>query len=73
MKNYFILTDENGKVISWNKLVEDLLSMSHDDLYMKPVEALYPPEEWKRIQSEYMKNAGIKRRIETKIIRKVII
>lgn len=65
-----ILTDENGKIISWNKLVGDLLHMGHDDLYMKPVESLYPPEEWQKIHPEYIQKEGIKQRIETKIVRK---
>jgi len=37
---------------------------------MKPVSSLYPSEEWERIQSEYVKDVGIKRRIETRVVRK---
>jgi len=65
-----ILTDENGNIISWNKYVEDLLSMGYEDLNMKPVSSLYPPEEWDKIQARYDHAHGIKQRVETKIVRK---
>ncbi|UCD14269.1 MAG: PAS domain S-box protein [Thermoplasmatales archaeon] len=64
-----IFTDEHRRIISWNKLVENLLNMDHDDLNMKPVEALYHPEEWEKIQSECVQDGEIKRCIETKIYR----
>ena len=64
-----ILTDENGHIVSWNKFAENLLNMGHDDLNMKPVEVLYPPEEWEKTQSS-VQDGKIKGRIETKINRK---
>ncbi len=65
-----ILTNENGEIISWNKLVEELLGMQAEDLLMKRVETLYPPDEWNKIYKEYVEEIGIKKRIETKILRK---
>ena len=65
-----ILTDEQRRIVSWNKVVEDLLSMTYDDLHLKSVESLYPPDEWNKIQTEYQQQAGIKHRVETKIVRK---
>ena len=65
-----ILTDESGKIISWNKLVEELLSMGRYELERRPVESLYPADEWEKIHAEYVHDEGIKRRIETKVIRK---
>jgi PAS domain S-box-containing protein len=65
-----ILTDNEGRIISWNKLVEDLLQISHDDVYLKSVESLYPPEEWEKIRLEYHHEKGIKHRLETKILKK---
>ena len=64
-----ILTDENGHIVSWNKFAENLLNMGHDDLNMKPVEVLYPPEEWEKTQSS-VQDGKIKGRIETKVNRK---
>lgn len=64
-----ILTDENGHIISWNKFAENLLNMGHDDLNMKPVEVLYPPEEWEKTQSS-VQDGKIKGCIETKVNRK---
>ena len=53
------LTDENERIILWNKYTENLLGMNKDDLYMKPVELLYPPEEWRRIRSENVRQKGM--------------
>jgi PAS domain S-box-containing protein len=64
-----ILTDENGQIISWNKFAENLLNMRHDDLNMKPVETIYPPEEWVKTQSS-IHDGKIKGCIETKVDRK---
>lgn len=64
-----ILTDENGQIISWNKFVENLLNMGHDDLNMKPVETIYPPEEWEKTQSN-IQDGKIIGCIETKVYRK---
>jgi len=64
------LTDENEKIVSWNKFAENLLGMDKDDLYMKPVKSLYPPEEWKRIRSENIRKKGMQHSLETVILRK---
>jgi PAS domain S-box-containing protein len=65
-----VLTNEDHKIVSWNHLVEELLNMRYEDLYLKPVQTLYPPEEWERIQQQYGKDDTRKQRIETKILRK---
>ena len=64
------LTDENERIILWNKYTENLLGMNKDDLYMKPVELLYPPEEWRRIRSENVRRKGMQHHLETKMVRK---
>jgi len=64
------LTDENERIILWNKYTENLLGMNKDDLYMKPVELLYPPEEWGRIRSENVRQKGMQHHLETKMVRK---
>ena len=64
------LTDENEKIISWNKYTENLLGMAEKDLYMKPVETLYPSEEWKKIRGENIRQKGMQHHLETKILRK---
>jgi PAS domain S-box-containing protein len=65
-----MLTDENERIVHWNKYTEDLLDMSQDDLLMVPVKNLYPPEEWKKIRSENIRQKGIQHHLETKMIRK---
>ena len=64
------LTDENERIISWNKYAEELLNMSKEDLFMKPVSSLYPPEEWEKIRSENVRQKGMQHSIETKILKK---
>jgi two-component system sensor histidine kinase/response regulator len=64
------LTDENEKIISWNKYTETLLGMNKDDLYLRPVQDLYPVAEWQKIRSQDVRQKGMQHHLETKIIRK---
>jgi len=63
-------TDENERIISWNNYTEKLLGMNKNELSLKPVESLYPPEEWKKIRGENIRQKGIQHHLETKILRK---
>jgi len=65
-----ILTDENHRVVSWNRLAKNLLGMEDDDLLLRPVNSLYPDDEWNRIKAEYYKECDQPSLIETQIIRK---
>jgi len=65
-----MLTDENEKIISWNKYAENMLQMNEADLYMKPVSFLYSPEEWQKIRKENVRRKGMQHHLETKILRK---
>ncbi|UCC40736.1 MAG: PAS domain S-box protein, partial [Candidatus Aminicenantes bacterium] len=64
------LTDENEQIISWNKYAERLLDMSKEDFHMKPVESLYPPEEWQKIRAENIRKKGLQHHLETKMVKK---
>jgi two-component system, sensor histidine kinase and response regulator len=64
------LTDENEKIISWNKYAETLLGMNKDDLYLRPVQDLYPVAEWQKIRSQDVRQKGMQHHLETRIIRK---
>jgi two-component system sensor histidine kinase/response regulator len=64
------LTDENEKIISWNKYAETLLGMDTHDLYLKPVQDLYPPAEWKKIRSQNIRQKGMQHHLETRIVTK---
>ena len=64
-----MLTDENERIVHWNKYTEKLLRMSGEELIMRPVKYLYPPEEWKKIRSENIRQKGIQYHMETKMIR----
>jgi PAS domain S-box-containing protein len=65
-----MLTDENERIVHWNKYTEALLGMNRDELMMKPVKFLYPPEEWVKIRSENVRQKGIQYHLETKMIGK---
>ncbi len=62
-----MLTDEKERIISWNKYAENLLGYNEADLHLKPVESLYPSEEWEKIRSENIRQKGMKHSFETKI------
>ncbi len=64
------MTDENEKIISWNKYAETLLGMNKDDLFQKPVQDLYPASEWKKIRSQNIRQKGMQHHLETKIQKK---
>jgi PAS domain S-box-containing protein len=65
-----MLTDENERIVHWNKYTEKLLGIGKEELMMKPVKYLYPQEEWKKIRSENVRQKGIQHHLETKMIRK---
>jgi len=66
------LADKNEQIISWNKYAEELLNLNEKELFKRSVKSLYPPEEWKRIRAENVRQKGIKYQMETKMIRKNI-
>ena len=44
--------------------------MKPQDLRLRPISSLYPPEEWKIIRSLNIRQSGFKHHLETKVIRK---
>ncbi len=64
------VTDAQERLIHWNRYAEQLLGLTKDDLYMKPIETFYPPEEWKKIRSQNIRQKGMQHHLETKILRK---
>ena len=65
-----MLTDENERIVHWNKATETLLGMTKEELMMRPVKNLYPGEEWRKIRSENIRQKGIHYHLETKMMRK---
>jgi diguanylate cyclase (GGDEF)-like protein/PAS domain S-box-containing protein len=64
------VTNQDEKIVSWNRFTETLLGMNGDDLYMMPVKSLYPEEEWQKIRQQNVRQKGMQHHFETKIIRK---
>jgi len=65
-----MLTDERERVVSWNKYTETLLEMGEDELRNKPVAMFYPPDEWKKIRVENIREKGTQQNLETKMYKK---
>ena len=64
------LIDEHERIISWNKFTEALLGMKQKDLYMRPVNTIYPKEEWEKIRKADIRKMGSKHHMQTKIVTK---
>jgi PAS domain S-box-containing protein len=64
------VTDDQQRIVSWNTFAENLLGMTKKDLSLRPVNSLYPPEEWKKVRAENLGTKGAKHHTETKILRK---
>jgi len=63
------MADEQERLISWNKFTEGLLGMDGEDLYLRPVSSLYPPEEWERIRTHDVRQKGMQHHLETRMIK----
>jgi two-component system, sensor histidine kinase and response regulator len=63
------VTDDQERIISWNPFTEQMLGRSRDDLYLKPIHALYPEAEWKRIRSLKIRELGAHHNIETQMLK----
>lgn len=64
------LTDDQERIVSWNKFTEELFGMKKKDLYLKHVSCLYPKEEWEKIRTANIRKIGSMHHMETKIVRK---
>jgi len=62
-----MLTDENERIISWNKYTEKILGMKKKELYKKPVSSFYPDLEWRKIRKENIRQKGMQHHLETKM------
>jgi PAS domain S-box-containing protein len=65
-----MIADDKERIVSWNKYTETLFGMGEDDLCNKPVEMLYPAEEWKKIRKENIRQKGMQHHLETKMYNK---
>lgn len=64
------LTDDQERIVSWNKYTEQLLGMKKIDLYLRPISTIYPKEEWEKIRSENIRKMGSKHHLQTKVVTK---
>lgn len=64
------MVNEQEQLISWNKFMEELSGMDEEDLYLRPIQSLYPAQEWQRIRAFDVRQKGIQHHLETKMIKK---
>lgn len=64
------LADEQERIISWNKFTENLLGMNKEDLYLRPVQSFYPEGQWQKIRALNIRQKGLQRHLETKMVKK---
>jgi len=64
------MADEQERLVSWNRFTEVLLDMSEEDLFLRPVQSLYPAQEWARIRACNVRQKGMQHHLETRMIRK---
>lgn len=64
------LIDDKERMLSWNKYTEQLLGMTRQELYLRPLSTIYPKEEWQKIRGENIRKMGSKHHLETQIITK---
>jgi PAS domain S-box-containing protein len=64
------LVDEQERLISWNKFMEDLLGMQKEDLYLKQVKSLYPEGHWQTIRNQNVRQKGMQHHLETQMVKK---
>ncbi len=64
------VTDKDERIAAWNPMAEKLLGMGKAELFNRPVQDLYPLEEWQRMRSYNIRKTGMLADIVTKVIRK---
>jgi PAS domain S-box-containing protein len=65
-----MVADSASRLVSWNRVTEDLLGMDRSELFGRQVSSLHPPQEWQRLCATQCEDHGNGSHLETKIIRK---
>jgi PAS domain S-box-containing protein len=60
----FLMTDKQGKILSWNSPAEELYGRDWEGMYQKPAEMLFEDrEEFRNFLNEILSNAPLKERV----------
>ena len=65
-----LICDEQERLVSWNKFTENMLGMNAEDLYLKPLQSLYPNEEWMKIKTQSTSDKSSKTHLESRMLGK---
>lgn len=65
-----MMVDAQERLVSWNRFAQDLFGMSDEDLDHKPIESFYPEEEWQILRAHQIREKGIPKHLETRMIKK---
>ncbi|MCF7974373.1 MAG: PAS domain S-box protein [Phycisphaerae bacterium] len=65
-----MLANAEGQLISWNQFTADLLEMTEEDLYLRPIKAFYPDQEWQKICDQNVRLKGMQHHLETRMLKK---
>ena len=63
------LVDEQKRLISWNVYLEGLLGFNGQELFLMPINSLYPQEEWDKIREFDVRQKGMQHHLETRMIK----
>ncbi|MCP4450361.1 MAG: PAS domain S-box protein, partial [Planctomycetes bacterium] len=65
-----MMVNDVGQLISWNQFAANLLEMTEEDLYLRPIKTFYPKEEWAKICEQDISLKGMQHHLETRMIKK---
>ena len=65
-----IVADKDQHIVAWNPFAQKMLGMGWEDLFNKPLSALFPAEEWNRFKNFQVQKKGPVSHIETVLLKK---
>lgn len=68
--NAIIFANSEGRIINWNPVLEELTGNTAEDLLNKPVQKVFPKEEWEKISPENILRSGGRYHAESRIYNK---
>lgn len=64
------VTDQSERIVAWNPFAEQMLEMTKEDFFNKPLETLYPAREWRKMRKLNIRKKGVVSGIATQVNKK---